>query len=80
MEDEFKKLGIQLVSVSYDDVKTLKAFIEKGTGEKKVKFPLLSDPKSELIRALSIFNEKVKKGHKWYGVPHPHVFLVNTEG
>ena len=79
-QDDFEKLGIQLVAVSYDDVETLKAFSEKGTGKNKVNYPLLADPKSEMIRAFGILNEKHKKGQLRYGIPYPHIFLVNPEG
>jgi peroxiredoxin len=79
-QNDFKELGIQLVAVSYDSVKTLKSFSEKGKGKKKVKYPLLSDPKSKMIKAFGILNEKHKEGHKWHGVPYPHIFLVNPDG
>ena len=79
-EDDFKKLGIELVAVSYDSLSILKSFSEKGEGNDKVSYPLLSDPNSEMIKAFGIFNEKLRKDHKWYGVPHPHIYLVNPKG
>ena len=61
-------------------METLKAFSEEETGDKQVKYPLLSDPESELIRGFGILNEKIREDHTWYGVPYPHVYLINTEG
>jgi len=76
MQGDFKKLGINLVGVSYDSASVLKAFSEK----EKVSYPLLSDPKSEIIRAFDVFNDEYNKEHKWHGVPHPYVFLVSSQG
>ena len=73
--DAFEKQGIKLAAVSYDSVSTLKKF----AGEADMKFPLLSDQSAALIEAFGIVNEKYKKGHKWHGIPHPHVYLVSKD-
>ncbi|MFC1607584.1 redoxin domain-containing protein [Candidatus Latescibacterota bacterium] len=79
-QEDFEKLGFQLVAISYDEVETLKAFTEKEAEKKKVYYPLLADPKSDVIKAFGILNEKIRKDHDWYGVPYPHIFLVNPKG
>ena len=68
------------MAISYDDVKVLTALAKKGRGKRKVTYPLLSDPESKMIKAFGILNEKHKKGHKWHGVPHPYIFVVNQKG
>jgi peroxiredoxin len=68
------------VAISYDDVKVLTALAKKGRGKRKVTYPLLSDPESKMIKAFGILNEKHKKGHKWHGVPHPYIFIVDADG
>ena len=45
-----------------------------------MKYPLLSDPTSEMIRTFGILNENYKQGHKWHGVPYPYIFLVSPDG
>ena len=75
-QDQFEKHGINLAAVSYDSVATLKAFAEKA----KLTYPLLSDGDSEVITAFGILNQAHPKGHKWHGVPHPHVFLIGRDG
>jgi peroxiredoxin len=72
------------VGISYDSVETLKAFSKEGKGERKVRFPLLSDPESEMIKAFGVLNQKFyehyEKGSRFHGVPHPHLFLVDPKG
>lgn len=57
--------GIQVVGVSYDSVKVLAGFAEKG----KITFPLLSDPGSKTIIAYGLLNEDAKG--KTAGIPYP---------
>jgi peroxiredoxin len=66
--------GIQLVGVSYDDTKILKAFSDRM----KIGFPLLSDPGSRTIDAYHIRNEAA--GGKAEGVPNPGTFILDREG
>ena len=66
--------GIQLVGISYDDTKILKAFSDRM----KIAFPLLSDPGSRTIDAYHIRNEAAKERAE--GVPNPGTFILNREG
>jgi len=66
--------GIQLVGISYDDTKILKAFSDRM----KIAFPLLSDPESKTIDAYHIRNEAAKGRAE--GVPNPGTFILNREG
>ncbi len=61
-------------------MKILKTFAKKGWRGQKIDFPLLADPKSDMIKAFGILNEKHKKGHKWHGVPHPYIFIADAKG
>lgn len=62
---------IQVVGVSYDSPAILKRLVDK----KGVAFPLLSDPKSQLIRKFGILNQQANG--KLAGVPHPKTFVVD---
>ena len=68
--------GIDVVAVSYDSSEILKAFAEK----KMIKFPLLSDAKSQTIDAYHVRNQEVKQGSRLDGIPHPGTFLVDSDG
>ena len=68
--------GIDVVAVSYDSVDILSEF----AGQKEIKFPLLSDPKSIAIESYHIRNQEVKEGSRLDGIPHPGTFLVDSEG
>ena len=66
--------GIQLVGISYDDTKILKAFSDRM----KIAFPLLSDTESKTIDAYHIRNEAARG--KAEGVPNPGTFILDREG
>jgi peroxiredoxin len=66
--------GVQLVGISYDEPKVLKAFSDRM----KIAFPLLSDPGSKTIDAYHIRNEAARG--KAEGVPNPGTFILDREG
>ena len=66
--------GVQVVGISYDDVKALKSFSDRM----KIAFPLLSDPGSTTIDAYHIRNEAAKG--RAQGVPNPGTFILDQEG
>lgn len=67
--------GVNLVGISYDSVDTLSSFSKKAD----IQFPLLADRGSKVIDGFKVRNEGVTKS-KAAGVPHPVLFLVNSEG
>jgi hypothetical protein len=71
-----QKQGLGLAAISYDSVAILKNFADR----RKITFPLLSDPESQIIRAFGILNETVKPGAAQYGIPHPGTYIVDREG
>jgi len=62
---KFEDAGAQVIAISYDKVEVLSKFAE----EKKITFPLLSDPDSKVIKAFGILNVDAKG--KAEGVPNP---------
>lgn len=75
----YKKLneaGYKAIAVTYDSLKE----VNKFTKRYKVKFPVVSDTESQIINAFGILNEEPKKGSRFYGIPHPHIYVVNNEG
>ncbi len=71
---EFEQRGLSVVFVSYDSAAQQKAF---ATG-KNVGVTLLSDPKSEIIDAFGLRNEKHTAG-RFAGIPHPAAFIVKPD-
>jgi hypothetical protein len=74
--DKFKKLGLNVIGLSYDSPAVLKNFAER----KGVHFTLLSDPDSKIIRQLGILNEEVPKDNFAYGVPYPGTYILDSKG
>ncbi len=73
--EEISALGYNIASVSYDDTSTLSAFSKKHD----IAYPMLSDSKSESIKAFGILNEKMEKGTKYYGVPNPAIYIIGAD-
>jgi peroxiredoxin len=67
--------GVKLVGISYDSVEMLERF----TKEQSIGYTLLSDPGSKTIDAYKVRNQQVRSGRA-EGIPHPTIFLVNSEG
>ncbi|MGN7501443.1 MAG: peroxiredoxin family protein [Alphaproteobacteria bacterium] len=73
---DFKKFGYEVVSVSYDSIETLARFGHQHG----IAYRMLSDTGSESIKAFGLLNDKYKRGSRYYGIPHPAVYVINAEG
>ncbi len=71
---DFSAAGLQLVGVSYDSPETL----ERAVAKHGLTMTLLSDAGSKTIDAYGIRNEALTG--RAAGVPHPTVFVVDTQG
>jgi hypothetical protein len=71
-----EKEGLRIAAISYDSEETLRSFSEKH----QVRFPLLSDRDSAVIRSFGIFNTNIAPGLRAHGVPHPVEYLVTPDG
>jgi hypothetical protein len=74
--DEIRKQGLGLVAISYDSPETLKKFADS----RGIKFPLISDSGSAIIRRFGILNEQQEAGTRSFGIPHPGTFIVDRKG
>lgn len=43
-------------------------------------FALLTDRNSDYFRQLGIFNDELAPDHRFYGIPHPGIMLVDAAG
>jgi peroxiredoxin len=73
--EAFRKAGIEVVALTYDEPKLQKKFIDKY----HIGYPFLSDVDVFTVKALGILNEELQPGDMAYGVPHPGIFIVNPE-
>lgn len=76
LEDQFKDAGVNVIGVTYDAVKDLKAFSKKY----KISYPLLHDDNAKLVKQFGIINTAYNPGDQAYGIPYPGMFLVNKKG
>jgi peroxiredoxin len=69
--------GVQIAAISFDSQEILAGFGK----EYSIRFPLLSDKGSAVIRNFGIFNHNVAPDLKRnYGIPHPVEYLVDRDG
>ena len=73
---EATRLGYNVALVTYDSVAELARFSKRH----EIAYPILSDRKSEIIRAFDIMNEEHEPGSRAYGIPHPIIFVVDSRG
>ena len=70
---EFKKLGVEVYSVSTDTHFTHKAWHDVSETIKKIQYPMLADPTGHLSRAFGVHIEEE-------GLAYRGTFVVNPEG
>lgn len=73
---DLQKRGYRLAGISYEPPAVDADFIAK----RGLKYPLLSDPKSEIIDRYRLRDPQYKKGSRAYGVPQPAIFILDKGG
>ena len=73
---DIRSKGVNVAAVSYDSPVELKRFSVKYG----ITFPLLSDLESSAIIQLGLLNTNYDASTKYFGVPFPGVFLVDSKG
>jgi len=74
-ESEMKKLGVVVLGISKDDMKSHEKFGQKYN----LNFPLLSDPEGKIIAAYGAWKEKSIFGRSALGV-NRSTFVIDREG
>ena len=72
---KFKKLGIEIIGISPDDVDSHKKFCDKMG----IKFLLLADTEKEISKTFGVWGKKKFMGREYMGVMRS-TFLVNEKG
>jgi peroxiredoxin len=71
--EEFKKMGVEVFSVSTDTHFSHKAWHDTSESIKKITYPMLADPTGALSRALGVYIEEE-------GLAYRGTFLVDPDG
>jgi peroxiredoxin len=74
--DGLAQRGYALVGLSYDSTEVLAKF----AAERKVRWPLLSDPQSKVIDGWQLRDPAYPPGNKAYGVPLASVYVIDRKG
>jgi len=69
-------LGYTVAIVTYDPVEVLQRYSAKES----IRFTLLSDRGSILIKAFGLLDNSIPATSKWHGFAHPVIFVVDPEG
>ena len=72
---EFKDAGIAVVALTYDSPELQQKFVQ----ERGIEYPFLSDIEAYSISALGILDENYRPGEHHYGIPHPGIFVLNSD-
>jgi len=72
----FEAAGIGMVAMTYDPPALQQAFIERFG----ITLPVLSDIDALSFKTLGILNEDYREGDDRYGIPHPGMIIVDTQG
>jgi peroxiredoxin len=73
---QFRALGLNVVSVSVDDVDETAKF----AAAQKIEYPMLADPKGDINQSLRIRDEQYPVGSRQFGVPKPILYVVDRSG
>lgn len=69
-------MGVKVAAMTYDSREILSGF----HSEEALAFPLLQDIDAIHINALGIRNEEYPLGHNNYGIPHPGILFIGSDG
>jgi len=72
----FDAAGIGMVAMTYDDPALQQAFVDRHN----ITIPLLADNDALSFKTLGILNEDYAPGDFQYGIPHPGMIVIDTEG
>lgn len=75
-ESDFAALGINVVSVSVDDVAKIAAFAD----EQEIQYTMLADPDGAINERLGIRDEQYPVGSAQFGVPRPTLYVIDRSG
>jgi peroxiredoxin len=72
---DIEKRGYNLAGISYEPPPVDADFIAK----RDIRYPLLSDPRSEVIDRYELRDPQYPPGNRAYGVPRPIIFILDRD-
>ncbi len=72
--EKFQQQGVGLAAISYDSEAILRDFTQRH----KIEYPLIADPRSDIIRSYGVLNAEAPGFTK--GMAHPGYFYVTPDG
>jgi peroxiredoxin len=73
---EFEALGLNVVTVSVDEVPLIKKFADAG----KIGYTMLADPNGDINQTLGIRDQQYPVGSAAFGVPRPTLYIIDRSG
>lgn len=73
---EFEALGLNVVSVSVDEVPLIRKFYDAGS----IGYTMLADPAGDINEALGIRDPQYPVGSAAFGVPRPTTYIIDRSG
>lgn len=74
--DEFRALGINVASISVDEVGAIATF----ASNEDIGYSMLADPEGNINESLGIRDEQYPVGSAQYGVPRPTLYVLDRAG
>lgn len=72
----FRAAGIGLVAISYDSPELIQTFVKNH----EISVPVLADDDALTFRTLGILDKRYPPGDERYGLPHPGMIIVDSDG
>jgi peroxiredoxin len=73
---EFKALGLNVVSISVDEIALIRKFYDAGD----IGYTMLADPKGDINESLGIRDPQYPVGSAAFGVPRPTLYVIDRNG
>lgn len=74
--DDFFERGYGVAVVTTDTVEGAAGFAAR----EQIRYPILSDAESEIIRAWDVLDPQFPEGHRGHGLPFPTTYVLGTDG
>ncbi len=74
--EAFENIGVNVAGMTYDRLEVLADF----HSESNLQYPLLSDEGATFVKAMGVLDENYAPGHRAYGIPHPGILYVSSDG
>lgn len=73
---DFDALGLSVISVSVDEVASIKTFYD----EQSIGYTMLADPNGDINEELGIRDPQYPVGSAAFGVPRPTLYIIDRSG